>query len=276
MTVATLVLQIGFFALFEGHSNDTKDLIDSLRGLGVRVNTSGTGPNLVIDVIAFNGREFDCATMQQLTRNLNKANARCVNVTATYLDTMAYQAISKMPDLEELGLAVIDFHDVDLAIFKQAKKLRLLRATATSLSSIAGLKEHTGLVELHIADNKLGDRGLKELASLPSLQKLTLSSNDLTDESVTEILKCKKLKWLDIHNVPFTPAGIAKLAAIEGLEELDLSWSKVTDKIFRQLCSNNRLRRIRIDYTDVSDKVIQEVRKERPSLEIIKVHPSRQ
>ena len=58
---------------------------------------------------------------------------------------------------------------------------------------------------------KITDAGLKEVAKLKQLERLSLHDTQITDASLKDLAKLKKLRQLSVTGTKITNAGAAKL-----------------------------------------------------------------
>ena len=72
----------------------------------------------------------------------------------------------------------------------------------------ADLEEVTGLF---LADTKVTDEGLKEVAKLQNLEVLYLSLTQITDAGLKELTKLVKLHEVTLSGTKVTEAGVAEL-----------------------------------------------------------------
>ncbi len=113
-------------------------------------------------------------------------------------------ALSEMSSLEVLDFA--DVGDPD-GVLEQISKLKNLKSV-----SIGGRRD-TGFIS---------DAGLKHLAKLTKLERLTAYGSEFTDVGAAGLAKLSGLKWLSLQTNGITDDGLAQLAALNELRYLSL------------------------------------------------------
>ena len=86
------------------------------------------------------------------------------------------------------------------------------------------------LVGLHLADNRVSDKGLAHLADLTKLEYLDLTGNpQITDEGLAHLQNLTELKWLLLrNNSQITDEGLVHLENLQKLDLLILYGTSVT------------------------------------------------
>ena len=111
----------------------------------------------------------------------------------------------------------------------------------------------TGLYEHHRATpggTKVTDAGLKELATIKSLQNLQLYGTQVTNAGLKELAGLKSLKCLNLSSTQVTDAGLAHLKALPHLMALSLERTGVTAAGLKQLDDiEARTRRLAEDFS---------------------------
>jgi len=78
----------------------------------------------------------------------------------------------------------------------------------------AGLKELAKLQQLErlsLRDTQITDAGLKEMAKFKQLERVYLGSPNITDAGLKEVAKLKQLEWLHLSSTQITKTGVAEL-----------------------------------------------------------------
>ncbi|MFO0824585.1 MAG: protein kinase [Gemmataceae bacterium] len=180
-------------------------------------------------------------------------------VTETLTELMLYQCdltpatleqVKKFRNLTTLGLGAKPADDDLLARLKELPRLAAL--------SLRGLD----------ARGKVGDRGIKALASLP-LRSLSLTAADLTPQQFRDIAAMPGLVTLDLEGGTADDACIVELVVAPKLETLDLSGTKVTDKALLSLEKVVTLRTVELRRTKVTERGIRHLTQARPELRVV-------
>ena len=232
----------------------------------------------------------DVATVRSLPRSVRRL--RLDGCAA--MDDAALEAVGRLADLEELGLAlcraVTDeglahlaglgrLTHLDLARCRglspacgahlaQLKSLRELRLTKCRWARDEALAAVTALPALTRLDLSMcvgvTDEGIRALARLPALEDLSLTFADgLSDAGLVALARtAARLTRLDVASCRrVTDRGVASVAGIEGLRELSLErCSQVTDDGAACLHASRALRRVDLRRTDVSSAAVGALR----------------
>ena len=62
-----------------------------------------------------------------------------------------------------------------------------------------------------MADTKVTDDGLKEVAKLQNLEELDLENTQITDEGLKEVAKLPRLMYFYLHSTKVTKKGMTEL-----------------------------------------------------------------
>ena len=110
---------------------------------------------------------------------------------------------------------------------------------------------------------RLGDRDLRRVKDLPSLEELEVYGQEITDKGVKYIVQCNSLRKLVISNSQLTDVGLRLICDKMDLESLGLGNLKnITDFGLRHLREQINLRRLsltRLDMTGVFDGLLTSI-----------------
>jgi hypothetical protein len=79
------------------------------------------------------------------------------------------------------------------------------------------------------APKQIGDEGVKHLADLTELQKLSLEGTHVSDEGLKSLAKLSKLETLNLSDTKVTDEGMKELTKLPKLQTVMLYNTKVTD-----------------------------------------------
>jgi hypothetical protein len=122
--------------------------------------------------------------------------------------------------------------DDDLAVLHNLTDLRTLtlmnrrRITDDGLRFVAGLRR---LQKLSLDGTNIDGSGLAHIRSLKGIELLTVSGTPLSDEGLEHIVTLSNLKMLDLSNTKITDKGLIHLASLKSLESLQIRDTAVTD-----------------------------------------------
>ena len=84
------------------------------------------------------------------------------------------------------------------------------------------------VIELILADTRITDEGLKEMAKLQRLETLQLSYTRVTDAGIKELAKSQQLGTLFLTDTQITDAGLKDVTKLHKLKMLRIRGTKVT------------------------------------------------
>ena len=87
----------------------------------------------------------------------------------------------------------------------------------------------TQVYGLNLANTKITDAGLAQLAPLTNLRRLHLEKTGLTDAGLAHLKGLAALEYLNLYGTAVTDAGLAHLEGLKNLKKVYLWQSKVTD-----------------------------------------------
>jgi hypothetical protein len=94
---------------------------------------------------------------------------------------------------------------------------------------------------LVLADTKVTNAGLKEIAKLKNLDRLNLNNTKITDAGLKEIANLLGLATLHLAHTQVTDAGLKEIAPLKNLTNIDLSFTNVTDIGVSEIATFNKL-----------------------------------
>jgi hypothetical protein len=162
--------------------------------------------------------------------------------------------------------------DKDLSILRDLPNLRHLNLDHAAVTD-KGMKEIArvpSIVILSLTDTRLTDAGLAELKTLTGLEDLRLDSVGITDAGLAHLQAFPRLRKLSLYQTPVNDAGLTNLRALYFLEWLSLDKTAVTDDGLRHLSELTNLRYLTVWETRVTDAGIAGLKQKLPGLRINK------
>jgi len=164
-------------------------------------------------------------------------------------------ALSKLPNLQRLGLDNTQVTDAGLAHLSQSPSLVWLwlgktRVTDAGLTHLQGLTTLQGLL---LGDTQVTDAGLAHLTGLTNLQQLWLSGTPITDAGLAHLTGLKNLRELWLVRTLITDAGLKYLKDLTSLRRLWLGSTQVTDAGLTHLQGLTKMERLDLEGTRVTD-----------------------
>ncbi len=200
-----------------------KDMSDK-PGLVEELNLSGSGvgPSSLNNIKVFN-------------------NLRSLSINAVKIDDSTLEMLSKMTQLEELGLdGIINLSSETLGFLENLVNLKVLTMNRTSIT----------------------DEAFEALLNLEALEHLEFSDTKVNGRGFSQCRKRKKLNALKFINANSTRFGDLGFVGIQGLDDLEVLLVRkaiVTDNSLRGLKGCKSLKRIDLGYNTISDKGIKEL-----------------
>jgi hypothetical protein len=108
-----------------------------------------------------------------------------------------------------------------LAGMPKLQRLGLVGGQSLTDEGIGHIGEMKGLVELELRNKVITAAGIKRVASLPRLRKLSLWNVRMTDEIYRELEACRSLEVLVLRNVSGSPSALQSLARCPKLKRID-------------------------------------------------------
>lgn len=118
------------------------------------------------------------------------------------------------------------------------------------------LTAYPNIITLNINNHAISSIGVRKLAYIKTLRKLSIAGNNIGDEGAT-LLACMNLNTLYASEIG--PNGIMTLACSETIEELDLGLMTIDDNSLHALAVSNKIQKLRlfIAHADFSEKIFQ-------------------
>lgn len=161
------------------------------------------------------------ADMKELYRNLKLVTQKQSVDISGIREIISVEPLSELSDLTNLDITGTSVDDI--AILRNANKLKSLRANSTLINDISPLKYCITLEELEVGNTNIDD--LSVLASLRNLKKLDIS-NTLASR-LADLKNCTRLASLNMSGCLIS--HIAPLQDLEQLTVLDISNTTVRD-----------------------------------------------
>lgn len=154
------------------------------------------------------------------------------------------------------------FSALPKAELADAKGPFALRLGGINDGEVKRVKGLTNLAWLDLAFNRVGDAGLKELATfdLKSLAYLNLSSTDTSPKCLKSVGELKSLAVLNLGNMKLADADLADLKPLAGLTALQLFDTPATAEALKVLKDLPKLTAIHLDTRMIDDKAVKTAR----------------
>jgi hypothetical protein len=181
------------------------------------------------------------------------------------LSTANYSAgllagILKITKLIELRLDFLKLTSQDFVNLNECPTLRTIWLTGTTTEDdfLPLLKGLSGLENIVLKSTAVGDKGMTDLAALPSLKTLHLP-NSVGDSGVAALAQSKSLADLDISYSKISCKAIAALSQLKSLHTLYVNDTGLGDEAVADFKNIFGLKVLFLNGTKVSDKSIDQL-----------------
>ena len=184
--------------------------------------------------------------------------------------------LAAMENLQSLELSIGQLTDVELAAVRNPlRKLTTLQVLDLSGTEITdrGVKALAGcqLRSLALARDVQTDLGFKYyLASLNAPVEIELAQSKVTDKGLEELARTANVRVLNLSELRITDVGLRRLAGLGDLQELNLSGTDVADVGLRELAGLKKLQHIQLFGTRVTEQGVVALQKHLPHCRIDK------
>ncbi len=251
-----------------------------------------------VEGLSLNASQFTEEGVQTLQR---LPNLHELSLVGEAIEDACLDLLTQLPRLEELGLSSTRVTEEALGILAELPNLNSLRLVNLRVKlapytpqftdkSLAILARHTKLKSLSMwTGTRASDEGVKQLATMTSLESLCFRGSDISDAGLECIGKLKnleelriwpktlssggritdaglehlkglsKLKTLNIKAGYFTDSGMQPLAAFTELESLSLSRTKITEEGLKHLAGLPKLEHLRLSGMEYTDAALKEL-----------------
>jgi Leucine-rich repeat (LRR) protein len=196
---------------------------------------------------------------------------RGLSIRQSYCNLKREEFFSKFNHLE--AFVGFPIQGIDCGILTGVENLRLLDLSMSLIrdEDLERLNTSGALRNLEVlilSDNKITDRGAKELIKSRELKYLDLGTNKLTNEGVRYLSHLSKLKVLELSINPIGPGVVSLLKMMRSLESLSLSYTKVGDDDLRLLAQFKNLKVISLTGSKVTKEGVEKLRRKLPNATI--------
>ncbi|MFO0964014.1 MAG: hypothetical protein U0793_00310 [Gemmataceae bacterium] len=160
----------------------------------------------------------------------------------------------ELAPLPSLGAVRVDngvITDDTLRLLREHNLLHILASEAR-----LGAPSKT-LPWLNLQDKPITDAGLKQLAGIPSLERLYLGNTRITDDGLDVLKTLPALRELRLDNTQVTDDGLKILAKIPTLRDLYLDKARITSAGLLAFAGHKSLRLINLTPQQVNDETLR-------------------
>lgn len=184
-------------------------------------NVEHVGKLTTLEELAINGTALSDAGFKSLgnLKNLRKLIFWHLGWKKVAITGRGFAELANCPKLETFGFAGSTIGDEGLEALARVKQLKHIefyhtRVTDVGLANLTQLPDLRGVNVGPQFSMRLGDSGLRALATIPTLETVTYGETILTyDGSLGQLKNLKRLKELKLEKVEIAEADLAKLKA---------------------------------------------------------------
>lgn len=181
----------------------------------------------------------------------------------TYFDASGYEqkfALELMkicPNARQIKLQRCQINsDWMMAFIRYMKDMKHLQTLDVANNQIGndGIKELPELSKLHaldISDNKLTAPGAAHIGRMPNLQSLNISSNVISNEGIVSLCNLGNLHTLDISRCWFDNAGTKFISRLKNLHTLNMNYVTLLEDSLADIATLPNLQNLYVCHTSL-------------------------
>jgi Leucine-rich repeat (LRR) protein len=202
--------------------------------------------------------EFAIASIRGLSDRFDFARQQATaRAHVTDADVAELVRLAQMGEVAETGVRAEELVFWDWLVHVDSVSLADTRITDASLVEIARLP---GLTELELSSTDITDRGLRHLRGLNRLSMLFLDGTRVSDEALSEVLP--GFLDLEVLNLSGTAAGdktLFRLASLGGMESLIVGNTRVTSASLASIARLSSLECLALDGCAIGNRDIEQL-----------------
>ncbi len=188
-----------------------------------------------VHYLRLSGARFEGKSLAKLSRLKGLQLLRLDNTSLNDEDLESIE----LPDLGALDVADTTITDKGLStIASSLHNLDFLSLARTNISNL-GLLTLANLRMLRTLNLSgmplIGDRGMAVVPQLKHLETLRLADDKITDASMINLAAAQKLKTLDLGGTAISDAALDRLGSLQSLQHLNISNTKVSPEGYKRL-----------------------------------------
>lgn len=142
--------------------------------------------------------------------------------------------------------------------------------TAIGDEALGAISQLRRLRLLDLGSNSIKGEGIRFLASLPLLERLSVANSNVNDNVVGELFSMETLRVLDLSGTPITGKCMSAISPDSNLRELNLAFTNVDDSALLSLANVQTLAKLTIyGCKAISNSAIDEFKSINPLCEIV-------
>lgn len=236
----------GWFAVNQSLASAQAKKIAILQNAGVRINerTDTSAPQWLRDML---GEDFFTTPVS-------------VSFTSKEVDDDAIDALSTLPSVRSVDLALTDATDKHVSALQPLTNLRELFLNQTNVTgaSIPVIASFQQLRKLQLSETAIADELADQRGFCPKLTQLWLDGTKVSDKSLANIGTLVELEVLSLNNTQVTGAGMVHFPELQNLQTLRLSGCPLSDIQMLHLMNIAELSTsLDVSHTPLSDNAIE-------------------
>ena len=287
--IALLCLLLGSFAWWRDRAVRQRKVVEELRGLGARVDYryfSQSKWKYIATVDKPQNEFFLCSWLRHyfgtdFVYDVDSVRVRTspgLSIIQPESLRLALPLIQKCPRIRLLELEGSEVSGADLRNLPCLESLEELTLSPASRSvgshgvltdgDLVFLERATHLRLLDLANQPVGDTGLKHLGNCPGLQVLRLRDTNIGDEGLKHLSELTELVRLDLSHTRISDAGLKYLCNLKQLEELTLRENAISGEGLAYVGPKPELNFLDAGNTEFTDDALRHL-KQFPKLDAV-------
>lgn len=194
-----------------------------------------------------------------------------LNVDKTQITSAGMEYLAKLPNLIFLSISWTKVDNPGLEHLLQSNVLQLhVRSNAIGDKSLRIISKIKSLELLNLGDcRNIPDSAFGHLAKLPKLQTLWLENTSTSDSTIPYIAKIRTLKELELIGTSVTINGIKQLSRLPNLDHLKYRGQPIDPSWVPVLAKFPKLIKLGFSSTNIDDATLAALAKQMPRVENI-------
>ena len=161
--------------------------------------------------------------------------------------------------VSSLGPPVTLIQDADVDVLKgraNIARVRLVDSSGITEKVVDILRTLPNLKQVEFEEVNITDEGLRRLATIDSLERVTICDCPISDAGIGYLAKLPRLKSLAVEQCPIFGTCLRQLEQAKSLRKLSFSETNVDDGIAGDIAKMQQLTDLDLSYTDITGRTL--------------------
>jgi tRNA A-37 threonylcarbamoyl transferase component Bud32/Leucine-rich repeat (LRR) protein len=190
-------------------------------------------------------------------------NLQTLHLTGMKLTPAGLKHLAGLKKLQGLGIDPDQVTDEVLEVLHQSRQIHILNLSFDGNSQPVRYQSDDAIASI-VLDGSRGyritNKGLKYLAGLKNLQRLSVADLPITDDGLKHLAGLTNLRELGLRHLQVTDDGLKHLVGLTDLEQLYLAYLPITNAGLMHLPRSKKLQRIGLARTRVTPEGVSAAR----------------